>query len=374
MQTTDTITYLDHAATSPMPEAVARRFVEAARTVGWNPSTPYRLGLAARKALDEARAGLAHALHCPQERIVLTSGGTESNNLGLAACCARYRAGGVLWHAATTHPSLAGPLAALPADWTRLTMPRTAWGAIDPAALESLPPPQVVVLEWVNNEIGFIQPVDAVVRAAHTRNPDVRVLVDGAQGFGKLPPPDLADIACFTASGHKLGAPVGIGLVVVEPGAPAAPLMLGGGQENGWRPGTEPVPLACAFAAALAHLQESAPPAFDFPALDDDAHPRPMRHPEGVYAPTITLLDLQPVEGEVLLHHLEERGIFLGAGSACSSRKKGLSAIHQAAGLTPRQSRCTLRWSTCPGQPEAELEAAWRRLVSTWRDLVPLFT
>ena len=99
-----------------------------------------------------------------------------------------------------------------------------------------------------------------------------------------------------------------------------------------------------------------------------------MRHPEGHYSPYITLLDLQPVEGEVLLHHLEQDGIILGAGSACSSRRKGLSAIHKAAGLSPRMSRCTLRWSTGPGQSEAGLQAAWQRLVTVWRELKPMFT
>ncbi len=365
--------YLDHAATSPVSAALAQQLATDLLELGWNPSTPYTPGLEARKALEAARRSIAGQLGCPPERVIFTSGGTESNNIALNACRRRFRDGGIVWHSATTHPSLALPVAALPGEWTAHSMPRTAWGAVDTAGLHRLPSPQVVVTEWVNNEIGFVQPVDAIVDAARARNPEVCILLDGAQGLGKLPVPDLAGVSAFTASGHKVGAPVGIGILVIDTAFTPAPLALGGGQEGGWRPGTESAPLARALASALERMQAADRTAFDFPALDAHTHPVVRRDPAGTYSPWITLLDLAPVEGEVLLHHLEAEHLYLGAGSACSTHRKGLSAIHAAIGLTPRQSRCTLRWSTCPGQSLDAQHAAWTRLVLKWRELKPLF-
>jgi cysteine desulfurase len=98
-----------------------------------------------------------------------------------------------------------------------------------------------------------------------------------------------------------------------------------------------------------------------------------IQSPEGCYSPCITMLNVAPVEGEVLQHHLEEKGIFLGTGSACSSARKSLSPIHKALGMDARASRCTVRWSTFPGQDVDELDRAWQVLVKQWRELKRFF-
>ena len=149
--------------------------------------------------------------------------------------------------------------------------------------------------------------------------------------------------------------------------------MLGGGQEGGWRPGTVPLPLIRALCGALDAILTRGPASFAFDAFDDDAMPTPVRGAEGVYSPYITVLDLSPVEGEVLQHHLEAEGIYIGAGSACSASKKGLSPVHRAIGWHAKQSRCTLRWSTKPGQDDDELARAWQQLVLQWRELKRFF-
>ncbi|MBL7077943.1 MAG: aminotransferase class V-fold PLP-dependent enzyme [Kiritimatiellae bacterium] len=367
------VIYLDHAATSPVDSGIAARLAEDLVDLGWNTGTRYELGLTAKKALDACREQIARYVGCETDALIFTSGGTESNNIGLRACCGQFPGGGVLWNSATTHPSLSGPVGALDETWQIDLMPIAAWGAVDVAGLTNLPAPDVVVLEWVNNEGGFVQPVDEVAARAIAMNPDVRILVDGAQGVGKLPLPDMAPLAVFTFAGHKIGAPVGIGGMMLEPSLKLTPLTRGGGQERSWRPGTVALPLIRALCGALERItgREAAP--FDFAPFDDGDVPTPIRIPEGRYSPCITVLNVAPVEGEVLQHHLEEEGIFLGTGSACKSTKKGLSPIHKALGMDAQASRCTVRWSTFPGQDIEELNRAWQRLVHHWRELKRFF-
>jgi len=371
---TEPIIYLDHAATSPVPPSIAEQLVRDFAELGWNTGTRYQLGLTAKKALEDCRLQIARAMGCAPEAIIFTSGGTESNNIALHACCSRTPQGGVLWSSATTHPSISGPVGQLGPAWQVHPMPRLPSGAVDVAGLAALPSPDVVVLEWVNNEVGFIQPVAEIAAAAATTgNPAACIVVDGAQGFGKIPPPDMTPLTAFSFSGHKVGAPVGIGVMMIKPHIKVAPLYLGGGQEQGWRPGTVPLPLIRALCGALALASGRKPPPFEFAAFDGGDVPTPVRDAATRYSPYITMLDLAPVEGEVLQHHLEESGIFLGVGSACSASKKGLSPIHKALHMDAKRSRCTLRWSSCPGQDANELNRAWRQLVLQWRELKRFF-
>ncbi len=365
--------YLDHAATSPVCGEIAEQLARDLVELGWNTGTRYELGLTAKKALEACRLELSRALGCGADAVVFTSGGTESNNLGLHACCGQFPDGGVLWHSATTHPSLARPVEALNASWQVCAMPVAAWGAVDLAALSALPAPDVVSLEWVNNEVGFVQPINELAAQAIAMNPSVRILVDGAQGFGKLPLPNLAPLAAFSFAGHKIGAPVGIGGVVLNPSLKLKPLTHGGGQERGWRPGTVALPLIRALRGALERISQREPSTFAFSAFDDGEVPNPIRHPDGCYSPCITVLNVAPVEGEVLQHHMEEKGIFLGTGSACSASKKGLSPVHKALRMDAKQSRCTVRWSSFPGQDEDELKTAWQQMVRQWRDVKRFF-
>jgi cysteine desulfurase len=366
-------TYLDYAATAPVCGEIAEQLARDLVALGWNTGTRYELGLTAKKALEACRQALSRALGCEADAVVFTSGGTESNNLGLHACCGQFSAGGTLWRSVTTHPSLACPLEDLDVSWQVVDMPVSAWGAVDVASLASLPAPDVVVLEWVNNEVGFVQPINDIAAQAIAMNPSVRILVDGAQGFGKLALPDMAPLAAFSFAGHKIGAPVGIGGVVLNPSLKLRPLTRGGGQERGWRPGTVALPLIRALCSALERITERESRTFAFGAFDDGEIPNPVRHPDGCYSPCITVLNVAPVEGEVLQHHMEEKGIFLGTGSACSASKKGLSPIHKALGLDAKQSRCTVRWSTFPGQDIGELERVWHELVLCWRELKRFF-
>jgi len=367
------ITYLDHAATSPVCAEIAGQLATDLQELGWNAGTRYELGLTARKALDASREQVAHYLGCDTDGVIFTSGGTESNNIGLNACCGQFSKGGVLWTSATTHPSLSGPVAALDDTWQIVSMPLSAWGSVDVMQLGALPPPDVVVLEWVNNEAGFVQPVADVAAAAVSRNPDVCILLDGAQGLGKLPPPDITSLAVFTFAGHKIGAPVGIGGMILKSSLKLTPLTHGGGQERSWRPGTVAVPLIRSFCGALQRIQGMDAMPFAFAPFDNEDTPRPIQSADGTYSPCITVLDVAPVEGEVLQHHLEEVGIFIGTGSACSSAKKSLSPIHKALGMDAQASRCTVRWSTFPGQDSAELNRAWQTLVKQWRELKRFF-
>lgn len=322
--------YLDHASTTlVLPEAIAAVAEGLARWA--NPSSAHADGRAARAALEDARARVAAALGW-NGRVIFTSGATEAISLGISQA-----AHGDLFVSAVEHPAVLR----CAADKRRLRVDRQ--GRVDLADLEDAlagSDRPLVAVQQVNNEIGVVQPLEAV--AERVRAAGGLLLADCAQAAGKLPLPD-ADLLMLAA--HKLGGPPGIGALLVRNDAP---LQAVGGQEGGYRPGTTPVPLVLGFAAALAAGK----------AWLENAALLRTRLEEGVLAAggevigagaprvaTIGAYRLPGTPAAAQLMHLDLAGISVSAGSACTSGSVKPSHVLAAVGLEDGATREVIRVS-----------------------------
>ena len=344
--------YLDHAAATPvLPEA---REAMAAAMESWaNPSSPHAEGRKARAVLERARDTIKRTLDWPHD-VIFTSGASEAVAIVAARAKVDGRLVGATEHSIVPHEmgSAAGVL------------PVGADGLIDLAALESALAggPALVAIQQVNNETGVIQPLDEIAAAVHSSGS--LLLADCAQSAGKMPLPDADFIA---VSAHKLGGHPGIGALLVKDLATLEPC---GGQEQGYRRGTQDAPAAAGFAAAL----ESR--AFD------DAMPRlgelRRRLDEGVKAAGgVVIAEHSPRVGNIgavalpgasqasLLVQFDLAGFAVSAGSACSSGKMQESTVLAAMGVGSELASSFLRISFGPATSEAEIDAflaEWRRI------------
>src|SRR5207245_5788352 len=251
------LVYLDNAATTPVrPEVLEAMLPYLGKEAFGNPSSAHRFGRAARAGIEEAKRTIAETLGAEPNQVVFTSGGTEADNLAIigAALAARDRGGPfrVAVSAAEHKGGLAAAHAVKRLGGEEIVLPVTASGLVDTAALEAALARGVAVVSvmWVNNEVGTVQPVGDVA----TRCCDSGVLFhsDALQAFGKVPV-SLRDVNCslLTISGHKIGAPKGVGALIVRDRTAVEAIIHGGGQQFGIRPGTENVPGIVALGKAV---------------------------------------------------------------------------------------------------------------------------
>ena len=347
--------YLDNAATTP----VCREAAEAAlrvMTEGFgNPSAQYSLGQQARKQLEGDRKTVAAALGCQPREVVFTSCGTESDNWALRLGAERNRHKGR--HINTTaieHGAILQTCPQLEAEgWEVTYLPPNREGTVSLSDLEAALRPETALVSMmlVNNEVGTVLPVREA--AALVKRYDRRILfhTDAVQGFLKLPfTPAQLGVDLLSLSGHKVHAPKGIGALYIRSGVPLKPLILGGGQENGLRSGTEPTAQIAAFAAAcqagraqlsdtIAHLK--ALKAYTLEQLR-------ARVPEAEQigrgeAPHILALTLPGYKSEVLVRVLGDQGVYISAGSACHRGKS--SHVYEALSLSKPQRNGAFRVS-----------------------------
>ena len=347
--------YLDNAATTP----VCREAAEAAlrvMTEGFgNPSAQYSLGQQARKQLEGDRKTVAAALGCQPREVVFTSCGTESDNWALRLGAERNRHKGR--HIITTaieHGAILQTCRQLEAEgWEVTYLPPNREGTVSLSDLEAALRPETALVSMmlVNNEVGTVLPVREA--AALVKRYDRRILfhTDAVQGFLKLPfTPAQLGVDLLSLSGHKVHAPKGIGALYIRSGVPLKPLILGGGQENGLRSGTEPTAQIAAFAAAcqagraqlsdtIAHL--TALKAYTLEQLR-------ARVPEAEQigrgeAPHILALTLPGYKSEVLVRVLGDQGVYISAGSACHRGKS--SHVYEALSLSKPQRNGAFRVS-----------------------------
>src|SRR2546426_4239238 len=259
------LTYLDHAATTPVrPEVLEAMLPYLGSEAFGNPSSAHRFGRTARAGVENAKRTVAQALGAEPNQVVFTSGGTEADNLAIigSARAARDRDGGGPFRVAVSAAEHKAVLAAAHAvkhlGGEEIVLPVTASGVVGSAALEAALARGVAVVSvmWVNNEVGTVQPVAQLA----TRCCDAGVLFhsDAVQAFGKVPV-SLRDVNCalLTISGHKIGAPKGVGALIVRDRKAVEAIIHGGGQQFGIRPGTENVPgiIGLGTAAELAARQ-----------------------------------------------------------------------------------------------------------------------
>lgn len=340
--------YLDHAATTPLLDA-AKAALARGFDAWANPNSPHAEGRRSRALLEEARSGLAEALGWRHD-VIFTSGASEAIEIAARNACATGRAHGATEHAIVPHAM--GPGSRV--------IPVLRTGLIDEDALDTIlaDGPALVAIQHVNNETGVVQPIDRF--APRIREAGGLLLADCAQSAGKLPLPDADFIA---ACGHKLGGPPGVGVLLVKD---LARLKAVGGQEKGYRRGTQDVPSALAFAAALnaeawcperlaglqRRLEEGVRAAGG--VIIAESSPR---------LPTITAIAFPGASSAGLLVRLDMAGIAVSAGSACSSGKMQTSAVLAAMGVPQEIAGSYLRVSFGPATSEADID----RFLDEWR-------
>ena len=369
--------YLDNGATTRVDERVAEAAMEAMLVAWGNPSSAHKLGAEAARRVQRAREQVAAALGATAAEVTFTSGGTEANALALFGAAGRAKHVVV---SAFEHPSVADAAKALAERGVEVTaVAPDPSGTVSAAAFAAAvrPDTALVACMWVQNEIGTIQPVDAIARAVKARAPRCHVHVDGVQALGKLVV-DVGDAAfdSLAISAHKIHGPKGAGALWLKKGARLKPLVFGGGQERGLRPGTEGVPgivalgLACELAAAA--RAEAAP---RMTALRDELWraiaagvPSARRNGEpATTAPHILSVGFAGVPAEPLLHALEAEGVYVSAGSACHAKDKKPSATLRAIGVPDDTG--VIRLSLSRFTSAAEIARAAQVVVAAVRSL-----
>lgn len=356
--------YLDNSATTRVFPEVAELMTKIMCEDYGNPSSLHMKGVRAEQYLRYAKETLAKLLKVAEKELYFTSGGTESDNLALiGAAMANRRRGNHLITTQIEHPAIIQTMHYLEEQGFRVTyLPVDGYGQIRLADLQRAMTPQTILVSIMhtNNEIGSLQPVEEAGALIKRMNPGTLFHVDAVQGFGKAKIfPKRMNIDMFSASGHKIHGPKGVGLLYVADKVKIAPLSHGGGQQMGLRPGTENVPGIVGMAKAAELLYQN---------YDEDI--RHLYHckkhfiegvsrleqvqvngllPEDPYgqrtAPHVVSVSFGGVRSEVLLHALEDSGIYVSAGSACSARKPQPSATLRAIGVDKNLLESTIRFS-----------------------------
>ena len=350
--------YLDHAATTPVREEVFEAMKPFYGPRFGNPSSTHRWGREARAALDEARERVGRCLGARPDEICFTSGGTEADNLAILGAWRALKAKGRTAVVTTPieHKAILGAVhqTTLEGAEERL-LAMTADGVIDPASFNKLVDEQVAVcsMMWVNNEIGSIQPIPELAAKAKTRGAIVHT--DAVQAFGKVTiDAGTQQFDLLTISGHKFGAPKGIGALFIRRGTHIEPLMHGGTQDRGRRPGTENVAAAVGLARAAeltiaeceAHcarvrkLRERLEAGILAKIHDAVIHGRGAER-----APHIMNFSVPGTDSESLLMALDLRGIAASGGSACQSGSIDPSHVLTALRVRPELASAAIRMS-----------------------------
>jgi cysteine desulfurase len=350
--------YLDHAATTPVREEVLAAMLPFFGPRFGNPSSVHRWGREARTALDEARERVGRCLGASADEVVFTSCGTEADNMALIGVWRARRGEGRRAAVSTPieHKAVLGALHEIGKEGgEERLLSVDATGKVIPASVEALVREDVAVCSvmWVNNEIGTMQDVPAL--AARAKELGVIFHSDAVQAFGKVEidarstPFDMLSI-----SGHKIGAPKGIGALFIRRGTPMEALMFGGSQDSGRRPGTENVAmavgLACAAELTVAEREEEVR---RLGALRDRLEasllariPDAVIHGRGASrAPHVTNISIPGTESESMLIALDLRGIACSAGSACQSGSINPSHVLEAIGVSVDVAKSALRLS-----------------------------
>jgi cysteine desulfurase len=362
--------YLDHAATTPVrPEVLEAMLPYLGEAAFGNPSSAHRFGRAARAGLEEARRQVAEAIEAEPSQVVFTSGGTEADNLAIIGCCLAARDHGrpmLAVASAIEHKAiLASAHAVCHLGGREIIVPVDGNGVVDLGALDRAltEQPAVVSVMWVNNEVGTIQPLGEI--SARCQAAGATLHSDAVQAFGKIPVSFRSlPGALLTLSGHKIGAPKGIGVLVVHDRKVLEAIIHGGGQQFGIRPGTENVPGAVALgrAAQLAAAEQSAESARLGRLRDDLAARLRAAVPDLIFnvesgprAPHVLSVSVPGADSEALLMHLDLAGVAASSGSACSTGAVEPSHVLTAMGIPRELALGTLRFSLGHESTEADL-------------------
>lgn len=388
--------YLDNAATTQASEGVTAIVERVMREDYGNPSSKHNKGFDAEKYIRDAAGIIADSLKVQPKEIVFTSGGTESNNMALIGTALAHRRTGMhIIASGFEHASVYNPLLSLEEfGFTIEFAPVDDMGHIRIDELVGMIRDDTIMVSvmYVNNEVGAVQDIASISKAVKARKKDIILHVDAIQAYGKYKiAPKKEGIDILSVSGHKIHGPKGSGFLYISDGVRVRPLILGGGQQKDRRSGTENVPAIAGLGQAVkeiydghdAHVQHlyelkthmiqrmSEVPGTHINAVPvcDTADPEAVLAALKTTAPHVLSVSFDGIKAEVLLHALEEKGVYVSSGSACSSNHPGISGTLKAIGVDSKLLDSTLRFSFSIYTETAEVDYAIEQL----KVLVPKF-
>lgn len=349
-------TYLDNSATTRVCPQAAKKMWEMLTETYGNPSSLHGKGLEAEREITAAREILARQLSCLPEELTFTSGGTEANNLALlGAAAARRRLGNRVVVSAVEHSSVLDTAKELEKQGFEVVyLPTDEHGKVRREAIFSAVTKDTILvsLQLVNNELGAIQPVEALASAVKRAKAPALLHVDAVQAFGKIPvKPHKLGVQLLTVTAHKIHGPKGVGALFLAKGTRILPRTFGGEQEKKLRPGTENAAGICGFGAAVAALPDISTTYTAMEALRDRCVAGLSRLDRVVLnsapdaLPYIVNFSVVGIRSETMLHFLSAEGIYVSSGSACAKGHK--SHVLVAAQLPAERIDSALRVSFC---------------------------
>lgn len=374
--------YLDNSATTRCFDEVAQVVAQMMTEEYGNPSSMHRKGVVAEQYVKQASEVIAKTLKVNEKEIFYTSGGTESDNLAIiGTALANYRAGKHIITTPIEHPAVGQCMKYLEKEGFEITyLQPDSTGCIRLADLENCMRNDTILVSVmaVNNEIGTIQPIKKAGELIKRCNPNTLFHVDAVQGYGKMEIyPRKWKIDLLSVSGHKIHGPKGVGFLYVNEKVKIKPILLGGGQQKGMRSGTENVPGVAGLAKAAELVYANMECDINKMYCLRDYFISQLDKMEGVTvngasgrkaAPHIVSVSVENVRAEVLLHALEDRGIYISAGSACSSHKPIPSATLQAIGVSKDLLGSTVRFSFSVFTTREEIDIA----LNAFREMIPM--
>ena len=362
--------YLDNSATTRCYEEVKDIVVKTMMDDYGNPSAMHQKGVESERYVKEAAGQIAATLKVQEKEIYFTSGGTESNNWALiGTALANRRQGNHIIISSIEHPAVSAPAEFLESQGFEVTrLGVNAQGQISPEELKEAIRPETILVSvmFVNNEIGAVEPIAEIGELIKQVNPKTYFHVDAIQAYGKFRIlPKKMHIDMLSASGHKIHGPKGTGFLYISEKMKIVPIIYGGGQQKGMRSGTDNVPglqdwdwLPKWFMIIWKKMISIC---VGFVRISSENLQRWIKvvvhGPQGEEAaPQIVSAAFVGVRSEVLLHTLEERGIYVSAGSACSTHKRSGSPTLTAIGLPKNQMEATVRFSFCETTTREELD------------------
>ncbi len=351
--------YFDNSATTQVITRVSDVVVRAMTEEYGNPSSLHRKGYGAEKLVKGARETIASALKVNEKEIIFTSGGTESDNMALIGCAmANRRSGNHLITTSIEHPAVLSAMAYLEEQGFRVTyLPVDADGIVGKEDLQAALTPETILVSimYVNNEIGAVQPIAELSKVVKSYKSAILFHSDAVQAFGKYPiRPAREGIDLLSVSAHKLHGPKGVGFLYMKDKTKIKPLLHGGGQQRDLRPSTENVPGIAGMAEAVRYCYEDMSGKRQRMYALKKHFVEGIRSLEGTHihgrtgedsAPHVVSVGFEGVRSEVLLHSLEDRGIYVSSGSACASNHPAVSGTLKAIGSDAVYLDSTIRFS-----------------------------
>lgn len=364
--------YFDNSATTKVLDCVKDAVVDAMCVNYGNAAAKHRKGVEAENLVREAKKAIADTLKVQEKEILFTSGGTESNNTALiGTALANRRAGKHLITTGVEHPSIYNTMSFLEEMGFEVTyLPVDHLGHISLEDLEKAIREDTILVSvmYVNNEVGAVEPIEAISQCIKKKNPKTLFHVDAIQAYGKYKiRPKKQGIDLLSVSGHKIHAPKGVGFLYIRDGVKICPILFGGGQQKGMRSGTENVPGCVGLGVAAREAYK------DFDARIEKLYTlrehliaglKPLGgvtingSEDRTNAPQIVSASFGGVRSEVLLHALEDKGVYVSSGSACSSNHPGISGTLKGIGVKKELLDSTIRFSLGDLNTEEEVDYA----------------